>query len=102
MADLRKAKLCTASERTAELHLLAQNTWILVNFGFDTEAFHRSAPSPSFIRNDATMRPWWKKVDVSGVPQATSNVRCWHLDVYSTPRNAVTIRLFVNLMMDFL
>ncbi|KAK1470436.1 peptidase M16 inactive domain-containing protein [Colletotrichum tamarilloi] len=102
MKDIKEAASCMDPEQTSKLHFPHRNSLIPVIIDLDKEKRSGSSTPPRLIRNESTMRVWWKESDFFNEPKATFTIKCWHPDIYSTPQDAVTSGLFVNLMMDHL
>ncbi|KAK4939060.1 metalloprotease, partial [Elasticomyces elasticus] len=102
MSELVKASRASASERPPELYLPAKNEFVPSRL--DVEVKETSTPlvAPKLIRNDESVRTWFKKDDRFWVPKATINVCLRSPLVNVSPLAAVTTQIYKELVQDSL
>lgn len=101
-SEIAAALRSKASERPAELHLPHKNEFIPTRLDVEKVDVTEPTKTPKLIRNDDTIRLWWKKDDTFWVPKANINILMRNPLTYSTPLNYVKSVVFINLVKDAL
>jgi insulysin len=102
-SEIRKALESSSSERPAELHLPHKNEFIPTRLNVEKkEEVAEPAKTPKLIRNDDTLRLWWKKDDTFWVPKANVHITLRNPLTYATPANYVKSVLICQLVKDSL
>jgi insulysin len=102
ISELEKSLLNGAKDRPKELHLPHKNEFIPTRLAVEKKEVEVPATAPKLIRNDDTMRLWWKKDDRFWVPKTNFLVTIRSPMTYATPANNVKTRLFCELVKDSL
>ncbi|KAI5780940.1 Metalloenzyme, LuxS/M16 peptidase-like protein [Geopyxis carbonaria] len=84
------------------LYLPHVNEFIPTNFDVQKKEVKTPANAPSLIKNSELSRIWYKKDDRFWVPKANVFITLRNPLVYSTPANAVTTRVYCDLVKDAL
>lgn len=101
-SEIRKALHSSAAQRPADLHLPHKNEFIPTRLDVEKIDVKETSKTPKLIRNDDTIRLWWKKDDAFWVPKANLNILFRNPLTYSTPTNYVKTVTFINLVKDAL
>ena len=101
-AELKKAGECTSKERIPDLHLPHPNQFIPTNLIVDKKETDSPAKAPKLIRNDESMRTWWKKDDTFWVPKGSVSLNLRNPLTNATPACMVKSRMFCELVKDAL
>jgi insulysin len=101
-SEIRKALHSSSSERPAELHLPHKNEFIPTRLSVERKEVAEATKTPKLIRNDDTIRLWWKKDDTFWVPKANVHITLRSPLTYATPANYVKSVLVCQLVKDSL
>lgn len=99
--EIRQA-LNADKTRPAELHLPHKNEFIPTRLDVEKLDVKEPARAPKLLRDDESVRLWWKKDDTFWVPKANVNVLIRNPVAYESPANHVKATLFTNLVADAL
>lgn len=99
---LDKAAHSTATDRIPELHLPHPNEFIPTNLNVEKKPTETPAKAPKLIRNDKSMRTWWKKDDTFWVPRGSVSINLRNPLTAATPACMVKSRMFCELVKDAL
>ena len=99
---IRKALESSSDERPAELHLPHKNEFIPTRLSVEKKEVAEPAKTPKLIRNDDSLRLWWKKDDTFWVPKANVHITLRNPLTYATPANYVKSALLCHLVKDSL
>ena len=102
VAALGKAGASTVEDRVSELHLPHRNEFIPTNLTVEKKETASPAKAPKLIRNDESMRTWWKKDDTFWVPKGSISVNFRNPLTAATPACLVKSRMFCELVKDAL
>lgn len=102
LSDLERSVQNVASERPEALHLPHRNEFIPTRLDVEKKEVAEPATAPKLIRNDDTMRLWWKKDDRFWVPKTNFLVTIRSSMAYATPANNVKTKLCCELVKDSL
>lgn len=101
-SDIRKALAASANDRPKDLHLPHKNEFIPTKLDVEKVEVKELAKTPKLLRNDDTLRLWWKKDDTFWVPKANVNVLLRNPLTYATPANYVKTVIYASLVKDAL
>ena len=101
-ATVRRALESTRNEIPAELHLPHKNEFIPSNLTVEKKEVNEPSKAPKLIRNDESVRLWWKKDDRFWVPKGTITVILRSPFATVTPENSVKANLYCMLVKDAL
>jgi insulysin len=91
---IRQALESSASERPPALHLPHKNEFIPMRLDVEKKSVLEPVKTPKLIRNDKSIRLWWKKDDTFWVPKANVNITLRNPFTYAAPANYVKSVLF--------
>ena len=91
-----------SKERPAELHIPHKNEFIPTRLDVEKKEVEQPLKAPKLIRNDDSVRSWWKKDDQYWVPKANVNIHFRTPMAHLTPRTAVMATLYRELVEDAL
>jgi insulysin len=91
-----------SKERPAELHIPHKNEFIPTRLDVEKKEVEQPLKTPKLIRNDDSVRSWWKKDDQYWVPKANVNIHFRTPMAHLTPRTAVMATLYRELVEDAL
>lgn len=97
-----KAAECTQEERIPDLHLPLVNEFIPSKLTVEKKEVEEPTTIPKLIRNDETVRTWWKKDDRFWVPKGNVFLTLRSPLTAATPANHVKARMFCELVNDAL
>lgn len=100
MKDLEEAYESSASRRPADLHMPEHNDFIPTRLEVDTKKLEQPLTHPKLIRNDDSVRVWWKKDDQFRVPKGYVHVILRTPLPYITARCAVIAQMYRELVQD--
>lgn len=101
-SEIRKALESSSKDRPAALHLPHKNEFIPTRFSVEKKEVAEPAKTPKLIRNDDSLRLWWKKDDRFWVPKANVNITLRNPLTYATPGNYVKSSMICELVKDSL
>ena len=101
-AAVKKASESTAAERLTDLHLPHRNEFIPSKLTVEKKEVQTPSKVPKLIRNDETVRTWWKKDDNFWVPRANVFLTLRTPLASAVPANSVKTRLYCALVKDAL
>ncbi len=99
---VKKAAECNEKNRVPELHLPHRNEFIPSKLSVEKKEVDEGMKAPKLIRNEDSVRTWWKKDDRFWVPRANVFVTLRNPLASATPANSVRTRLFCALVKDAL
>jgi len=99
---VKKAAESNEKNRVPELHLPHRNEFIPSKLTVEKKQIGESMKAPKLIRNEESVRTWWKKDDRFWVPRANVFVTLRNPLASVTPANSVRTRLFCALVKDAL
>ena len=99
---VRKALESSSNERPTELHLPHKNEFIPTRLSVEKKEVAEATKAPKLIRNDDSVRLWWKKDDTFWVPKANVHITLRNPLTYATPANYVKSALICHLVKDAL
>ena len=99
---VRKALESSSNERPTELHLPHKNEFIPTRLSVEKKEVAEATKAPKLIRNDDSLRLWWKKDDTFWVPKANVHITLRNPLTYATPANYVKSALICHLVKDSL
>ncbi len=102
IAAVKRAGKSTGKERLSELHLPHKNEFIPTKLSVEKKEVEEPTKAPKLIRNDDTVRTWWKKDDQFWVPRANVYLSLKSPLVSATPANTVKAKLYCELVKDAL
>lgn len=102
LAEISKAGRSTSNERPQELALPHKNNFIPSDLGVDRKEVKDPLKAPTLIRNDESVRVWWKKDDRFWVPKGNVFIKLRNPLAYATPNTTVKTGLFCELVTDAL
>jgi insulysin len=102
LSEINKAASSTIKNRLAELHLPHENQFIPKQLEVEKKEIKEPAIEPKLIRNDATVRTWYKKDDTFWVPKANLFVSCRNPITNATAESSMKARLYTDLVRDAL
>lgn len=102
LSELEKTLQNGAKDRPEGLHLHHKNEFIPTRLDVEKKEVVEPATAPKLIRNDDTMRLWWKKDDRFWVPKTNFLITIRSPMTYATPANNVKTRLFCECVKDSL
>jgi insulysin len=102
LSELEAALQSGAKDRPEDLHLPHKNEFIPTRLDVEKKAVAEPATAPQLIRNDDTMRLWWKKDDRFWVPKTNFLITIRSPMTYATPANNVKTKFFCELVKDSL
>ncbi|KAF2685190.1 hypothetical protein K458DRAFT_417258 [Lentithecium fluviatile CBS 122367] len=91
-----------AKERPSELLLPHKNEFIPNRLEVEKKEIEQPLKAPKLIRNDDSVRLWWKKDDQYWVPKANVSIHFRTPMAHLTPRTAVMATLYRELVNDAL
>lgn len=89
-------------ERPSELHLPPKNEFIPTRLDVEKKEVEEPLVAPRLIRNDDSMRIWYKKDDRFWVPKANLHITLRNPMVTLSPRTSVITQLYTQLVEDSL
>ncbi|KAK4204491.1 UCH-domain-containing protein [Triangularia verruculosa] len=101
MKEVQTAAASTPENRKAKLHLPHKNQFIPTKLDVERKEVKEPAIAPRIIRNDPTVRTWYKKDDTFWVPKASIMVSC-RTPITSLASMRAAGRLFTDLIKDAL
>ena len=101
-AALTKAGESTSKDRIPELYLPQPNEFIPTKLAVEKKETDTPAKAPKLIRNDESVRTWWKKDDTFWVPKGSISVNLRNPLTNATPACMVQSRMFCELVKDAL
>ena len=101
-AAVKKASESTSKDRLTELHLPHRNEFIPSKLTVEKKEVKKPSKAPKLIRNDETVRTWWKKDDNFWVPRANIFLTMRTPLTSAVPANAVRTKLYCALVKDVL
>lgn len=101
-AAVKKAEETTSNNRLPDLHLPHRNEFIPSKLTVEKKETEEPMKAPKLIRNDETVRTWWKKDDRFWVPKANVFVTLRNYLASSVPANNVKTRMYCALVKDAL
>ena len=99
---VKEAAESKEGNRIAELHLPHRNEFVPSKLTVEKKEVEDPMKSPKLIRNEESVRTWWKKDDRFWVPRANVFVTLRNPLASATPANSVRTRLFCTLVKDAL
>ncbi len=102
LSELGRSLQSGAQDRPEGLHLPHKNEFIPTRLEVEKKEVAEPATAPKLIRNDDTMRIWWKKDDRFWVPKTNFLITIRTPMTYATPANNVKTRIFCDLVKDSL
>jgi insulysin len=102
LAQLEGALRNGAKVRPEGLQLPHTNEFIPTRLDVKKKEVAEPAKAPKLIRNDDTMRLWWKRDDRFWVPKVNFLITIRSPMTYTTPAHSVMTRLFCELVKDSL
>ena len=97
-----KQSMSDPSKRPSELFLPHKNEFIPTRLDVEKQDVPEPAKAPKLLRDDASVRLWYKKDDTFWVPKSHINILLRTPLAYESPANHVKSALFVNLVKDTL
>ena len=102
-----KASICEAAKsnpknRIPDLHLPHRNEFIPTKLEVDRKGVAEPLKAPRLIRNDETVRVWWKKDDRFWVPKGNVYLTLRNPLSKATPETAVKSNIYCELVKDAL
>ena len=101
-AAVRKAGESTAKDRISDLHLPHKNEFIPTKLTVEKRDVAEPLKAPKLIRNDESVRTWWKKDDRFWVPKGNVFVTLRNPLAAATPATSVKANMFCELVKDAL
>ncbi|KAF2646871.1 hypothetical protein P280DRAFT_387619 [Massarina eburnea CBS 473.64] len=95
-------KAFESKTRPSELHIPHKNEFIPNRLEVDKKEVAEPTKAPTLIRNDDSVRSWWKKDDQFWVPKANVHIQFRTPLAHLTPRTALMIALYRDLVNDAL
>lgn len=102
LASVRQAAESTPENRIPDLHLPHRNEFIPTKLNVDKREWLEPLKAPKLIRNDETVRLWWKKDDRFWVPKGNVFITLRNPLSEATPGTAVKSNLYGELVKDAL
>ena len=102
LTELEKSLQSGVKDRPDSLHLPHRNEFVPTRLDVEKKEVNEPAKAPKLIRNDDTMRLWWKKDDRFWVPKTNFLITVRSPMTYATPASSVKTRLFCELVKDSL
>ena len=102
LSELEEALQNRENDRLQQLHLPHKNEFIPIRLEVEKKDVAEPVTAPKLIRNDDTMRLWWKQDDRFWVPKTNFLVTIRSPMTYATPANAVKTTIFCELVKDSL
>ncbi|KAJ8068539.1 hypothetical protein OCU04_004089 [Sclerotinia nivalis] len=102
LEEIKKAATSKKGERFPELHLPHVNEFIPTRLEVEKKEIETPAISPKLIRNDDSVRVWFKKDDTFWVPKGSIFIKCRNSLSMATAENFVKANLYTNLVYDLL
>ena len=102
VAAVKRAEESTAKDRLPDLHLPHRNEFIPSNLNVEKKDVEEPLKAPKLIRNDETVRTWWKKDDRFWVPKGNIFLTLRNPLGAATPANYVKSTMFCSLVKDAL
>lgn len=102
VAAVKEAEATTAQNRLPDFHLPHQNEFIPSKLTVEKKEVKEPMKAPKLIRNDETVRSWWKKDDRFWVPRANVFVTLRNPLASAVPANSVKTRMYCALVKDAL
>ena len=90
------------SKRSTELHMPAVNEFVPRRLDVEKKEVKEPARSPMIIRNDGSVRTWWKKDDRFWIPKANVNICLRNPLVGMTALMSVMTQIYLQLVDDSL
>ena len=100
--EIEKATESTEKDRISDLHLPHRNEFIPSQLTVEKKETNEPLKAPKLIRNEESVRTWWKKDDRFWVPRANVFLTLRNPLASVTPANMVRTRLFCALVKDAL
>ncbi|TGO62295.1 hypothetical protein BELL_1121g00020 [Botrytis elliptica] len=102
LEEIKKAATSKKGERFPELHLPHVNQFIPTKLEVEKKEVKTPAISPKLIRNDDSVRTWFKKDDTFWVPKANLFIQCRNPLPMATAENSLKARMYTDLVYDAL
>ncbi|KAI9783379.1 MAG: Insulinase (Peptidase M16) [Geoglossum umbratile] len=102
LQEIKRAGESTSKDRLPELHLPHKNEFIPTKLEVEKKDVAEPLKYPKLIRNDESVRIWWKKDDTFWVPKANVFITLRNSLVDATPENSVKSKLYCELVKDAL
>ena len=101
-AAVRKAGQTTVEDRIPDLFLPHKNDFIPTKLTVEKRDVSEPTKAPKLIRNDESVRAWWKKDDRFWVPKGNVFVTLRNPLAAATPATSVKSKMFCELVKDAL
>ena len=101
-AAIKEAGESSGKDRTPDLHLPHPNEFIPSNLSVERKDVQVPSKAPKLIRNDDSIRLWWKKDDTFWVPKGAVSLKFRNPLTAATPACMVRSRMFCELVKDAL
>lgn len=102
VAAVKKAGESTAKDRLTELHLPHKNEFIPSKLSVEKKDVEQPMKAPKLIRNEESVRTWWKKDDKFWVPRGNVFVTLRNPLTSAVPANSVKTKMYCALVKDAL
>ncbi|RVX74303.1 hypothetical protein B0A52_02135 [Exophiala mesophila] len=102
LADIQTALTAPEVSPIPDLHLPHKNEFIPTKLDVEKIEVKEPAKAPKLLRNDSSVRLWWKKDDTFWVPKANLSIKLRNQVTYANPLDYVKSCLFVGLVRDAL
>lgn len=101
-AAVKKAGQSTAKDRISDLYMPHKNEFIPTKLNVEKRDIAEPLRAPKLIRNDESVRTWWKKDDRFWVPKGNVFVTLRNPLAGATPATSVKAKMFCELVKDAL
>lgn len=101
-AAVKKAGQSTAKDRISDLYMPHKNEFIPTKLNVEKKDIAEPLKAPKLIRNDESVRTWWKKDDRFWVPKGNVFVNLKNPLAGATPATSVKAKMFCELVKDAL
>ncbi len=101
-AAVKKAGQSTAKDRISDLYMPHKNEFIPTKLNVEKRDIAEPLRAPKLIRNDESVRTWWKKDDRFWVPKGNVFVTLRNPFAGATPATSVKAKMFCELVKDAL
>lgn len=101
-AAVKKAGQSTAKDRISDLYMPHKNEFIPTKLDVEKRDIAEPLKAPKLIRNDESVRTWWKKDDRFWVPKGNVFVTLRNPLAGATPATLVKAKMFCELVKDAL
>ncbi|KAK8900794.1 hypothetical protein QC760_010558 [Botrytis cinerea] len=102
LEEIKTAATSKKGDRLPELHLPHANPFIPTNFVVEKKEAQTPAISPKLIRNDDSVRLWFKKDDTFLLPKANVFIVCRNPLPTATAENSLKVKMYTDLVYDAL